>query len=102
MASAANRLNDKHAKSRATVLPTDGENNAGKISPNTAAERVKALKIHFYAIGTGITGIAPATIFTSRAPRTDVLGQSLYENQRAEFNAARFNQVPLLAGGESF
>src|SRR5438477_9995623 len=46
MASAANRLNDTHSKSRAIVLLTDGENNAGKISPNTAAEAVKALKIH--------------------------------------------------------
>ena len=50
------------------VLLTDGENNAGKIPPNTAAEAVKALKIHFYAIGAGINGIAPAPVFTSRGP----------------------------------
>jgi Ca-activated chloride channel family protein len=42
MAAAANRLNDKHSKSRAIVLLTAGENNAGKSSPNTAAEAVKA------------------------------------------------------------
>ena len=65
MASAANRLNDKHSKSRVLVLLTDGENNAGKIPPNTAAEAVKALKIHFYAIGAGINGVAPAPVFTS-------------------------------------
>src|SRR5205807_5660399 len=58
MASAANRLNDKHSKSRAIVLLTDGENNAGKISLNTAAEAVKALKNHLYAIDAGITEIA--------------------------------------------
>ena len=47
MASAANRLNDKRSKSHALVLLTDGENNSGKIPPNTAAEAVKALNIHF-------------------------------------------------------
>ncbi len=64
MAAAANRLNDKHSKSHVLVLLTDGENNAGKIPPNTAAEAVKALKIHLYAIGAGINGVAPAPIFT--------------------------------------
>jgi len=58
MAAAANRLNDKRSKSHVIVLLTDGENNTGKIPPNTAAEAIKALKIHFYAIGAGINGIA--------------------------------------------
>src|SRR5260370_27904328 len=102
MASAANRLNDKHSKSRVIVLLTDGENNAGKISPNTAAEAVKALKVHFYAIGAGINGIAPAPIFTSRGPMTDVLGNLLYRNQRVEFNEAGLRQVAQIADGQFF
>ena len=102
MASAANRLNDKHSKSRAIVLLTDGENNAGKISPNTAAEAVKALKIHFYAIGAGINGVAPAPIYTSRGPMTDMLGNILYQNQRVEFNEAGLKQVAQIAGGQFF
>src|SRR3984893_15847797 len=83
MASAANRLNDKHSKSRVIVLLTDGENNAGKISPNTAAEAVKALKIHFYAIGAGTNGVAPAPVFTQQGPLTDVTGNILYQRGRA-------------------
>src|SRR5256885_3543841 len=102
MASAANRLNDKKSKSRVIVLLTDGENNAGKISPTTAAEAVKALKIHFYAIGAGITGIAPAPIFTQRGPMTDVLGNLLYQNQRVEFNEAGLRQVAQIADGQFF
>ena len=102
MAAAGNRLNDKHSKSRAIVLLTDGENNAGKISPNTAAEAVKALKIHFYAIGAGINGIAPAPIFTSRGPMTDVLGNMLYQDQRVEFNEAGLRQVAQIADGQFF
>ena len=102
MASAANRLNDKHSKSRVIVLLTDGENNAGKISPNTAAEAVKALKIHFYAIGAGINGIAPAPIFTQRGPMTDMLGNLVYQNQRVEFNEAGLREVAKIADGEFF
>ena len=102
MASAANRLNDKHSKSHVLVLLTDGENNAGKISPNTAAEAVKALKIHFYAIGAGINGIAPAPIYTSRGPMTDALGNILYQNQRVEFNEAGLKEVARIADGKFY
>src|SRR5437773_8857290 len=102
VAAASNRLNDKRSKSRAIVLLTDGENNAGKIPPNTAAEAVKALKIHLYAIGAGITGIAPAPIFTQRGPMTDVLGNLLYQNQRVEFNEAGLRQVAQIADGQFF
>ncbi len=102
MAAAANRLNDKRAKSRVLVLLTDGENNAGKIPPNTAAEAVKALKIHFYAIGAGINGIAPAPIFTAKGPLTDVLGNLLYENQPVEFNEAGLREVAKIADGKFF
>src|SRR5260221_10066308 len=102
MAAAANRLNDKHSKSRVVVLLTDGENNAGKISPNTAAEAIKALKMHFYAIGAGINGIAPAPIFTQRGPMTDVLGNLLYENQRVEFNETGLRDVAKIADGKFF
>jgi Ca-activated chloride channel family protein len=102
MASAANRLNDKHSKSRAIVLLTDGENNAGKISPNTAAEAVKALHIHLYAIGAGINGYALAPIFNARGPVTDVLGNIRYEKQRVEFNEAGLKEVARIADGQFF
>ena len=102
MAAAANRLNDKHSKSRVIVLLTDGENNAGKISPSTAAEAVKALKIHLYAIGAGINGIAPAPIYTPRGPMTDALGNILYENQRVSFNESGLKEMAKIADGKFF
>ena len=102
MASASNRLNDKRSKSHVLVLLTDGENNAGKIPPNTAAEAVKALKIHFYAIGAGINGIAPAPVFTSRGPLTDALGNILYENQPVQFNETGLREVTKIADGKFF
>jgi Ca-activated chloride channel family protein len=104
MAAAANRLNDKHSKSRAIVLLTDGENNAGKIPPNTAAEAIKALNIHFYAIGAGINGVAPFPVFDRRTgqPLTDVMGHVLYRNAEVTFNESGLKEVAKIAGGQFF
>ena len=63
---------------------------------------MKALKIHFYAIGAGINGIAPAPIFTPKGPLTDVLGNVLYESQRVEFNEMGLKEVAKIAGGQFF
>jgi Ca-activated chloride channel homolog len=104
MAAAANRLNDKRSKSRVIVLLTDGENNTGKIPPNTAAEAVKALKIRFYAIGAGINGIAPTPVFNPQngKPLTDMLGNVVYQNQRVHFNEAGLKEVAKIAEGQFY
>lgn len=104
MAAAANRLNDKRSKSHVLVLLTDGENNTGKIPPRTAAEAVKALNIHFYAIGAGINGIAPTPVFNAQTgkPLTDMFGNILYQNQRVHFNEAGLKEVAQIAGGQFY
>src|SRR3954470_9086202 len=102
MAAAANRLNDKRSKSHVLVLLTDGENNTGKIPPNTAAEAVKALKIHLYAIGAGTNGIALAPIYTARGPVTDLDGNIRYERQPVEFNEAGLREVAKIADGQFY
>jgi Ca-activated chloride channel homolog len=104
MAAAANRLNDKRSKSHVIVLLTDGENNTGKIPPNTAAEAIKALKIHFYAIGAGINGIAPTPVFNPQTgkPVTDMFGNIMYQNQRVHFNEAGLKEVAKIADGQFY
>lgn len=104
MASAANRLNDKKSKSRAIVLLTDGENNAGKIPPNTAAEAIKTLGIRLFAIGAGINGIAPVPVFdpSNGKPVTDAMGNIIYRNQRVDFNEAGLKEVAQIAAGQFF
>lgn len=104
MSAAANRLNDKRSKSRVIVLLTDGENNTGKIPPNTAAEAIKALKIRFYAIGAGINGIAPTPVFNPQngKPVTDMFGNILYQNQRVHFNEAGLKEVAKIADGQFY
>lgn len=104
IAAAANRLNDKKSKSRVIVLLTDGENNTGKIPPNTAAEAVKALKIKFYAVGAGINGVAPTPVFNPQngKPLTDMFGNVVYQNQRVHFNEAGLKEVSKIADGQFF
>jgi Ca-activated chloride channel family protein len=50
---ALKRLKDTEAKSKIAILLTDGRNNAGRISPLTAAEAAAALRIKVYTIGAG-------------------------------------------------
>src|SRR5213595_2553984 len=104
MAAAGNRLNDKHSKSRAIVLLTDGDNNAGKIPPNTAAEALNALHINLYAIGIGTNGIAPFPLENPRTgrPLTDVLGNVQYGMAPVSFNEAGLKKVAQIAGGQFF
>ncbi len=104
IAAAGNRLNDKKSKSRAIVLLTDGENNAGKIPPETAAEAIKALGIRLFAIGAGINGIAPVPVFdpSTGRPVTDAAGNIIYRNQEVQFNEAGLKKVAQIAGGQFF
>lgn len=53
------RLRESKAKSKVIILLTDGVNNAGNISPVTAAEIAKKQKVRIYTIGIGTTGMAP-------------------------------------------
>lgn len=53
------RLKESQAKSKVIILLTDGVNNSGNISPQTAAEIAKKYGIRIYTIGIGKNGMAP-------------------------------------------
>ena len=53
------RLKESQAKSKVITLLTDGVNNSGNISPQTAAEIAKKYGIRIYTIGIGRNGMAP-------------------------------------------
>jgi Ca-activated chloride channel family protein len=59
LSAAVNRLRELQSKSKIVILMTDGQNNAGKVPPLTAAEAAKALGMKVYTIGVGIRGTAP-------------------------------------------
>jgi Ca-activated chloride channel family protein len=58
IANAVTRLKDSKAKSKVVILLTDGTNNCGQISPNTAADIAKSFGIRVYTIGVGTNGTA--------------------------------------------
>jgi Ca-activated chloride channel homolog len=58
LSAAVNRLRELRSKSKIVILMTDGQSNAGKIPPLTAAEAAKALGVKVYTIGVGIRGTA--------------------------------------------
>ena len=62
LATGLNRLRGQSAKSKILVLMTDGQNNAGAITPLSAAEAARALGIKVYTIGIGVRGEAPMPV----------------------------------------
>src|SRR5207244_9627669 len=68
LSTAINRLRDLKSKSKIVILMTDGQNNAGKIQPLTAAEAAQTLGVKVYTIGVGRRGSAPMPV--GRDPRT--------------------------------
>jgi len=57
-----NRLRGAGAKSKVMILLTDGANNAGEVSPVTAARAAKALGIKIYTVGVGKDGDQPLEV----------------------------------------
>ena len=53
------RLRESKSKSKVIILLTDGVNNAGNISPQTAAEIARQQGVRIYTIGIGKNGMAP-------------------------------------------
>jgi Ca-activated chloride channel family protein len=62
LANAVARLKGSLAKSKVVILLTDGENNAGKIDPQTAAKIAQAFAVRVYTIGVGKEGGAPIPV----------------------------------------
>ena len=96
IASAANRLKNREAKSRVIVLLSDGDNNAGRINPNTAAEAARVLGLKVYTIGVGTNGFAPFPV------GTDFTGATQYEEIKVDFDPKTLSDVASIAGGKFF
>lgn len=64
IASAASHLEKSNSRSKVIILLTDGANNAGDISPLTAAEMAKKMGIRIYTILVGTSGVTSHAIAT--------------------------------------
>ncbi len=95
IASGVSRLKKSDAKSKVIILLTDGVNNAGKVSPITAAQAAKALGIKIYSIGAGTNGLAPF-------PARDLWGRLVYQQVRVEIDEELLQQIAKITDGAYF
>ncbi len=103
VASGANRLKDREAKSKLIVLLTDGDNNAGKITPLTAAEAAKTLGIKVYTIGAGTTNPAPFPVLgRNHQPVRDMFGNPRYEMRQFGFDEKTLKEIADVTGARYF
>jgi Ca-activated chloride channel family protein len=86
IAASLNRLKNSKAKSKIIILLTDGRNNMGKISPLTAAEAAKALKVKIYTIGAGSKGPVPY-------PVRDFFGNKVYQQIEADLDEDTLSKI---------
>jgi len=86
LATAVNRLRASTAKSKFVVLLTDGQQNAGRITPQTAAEAAAALGIRVYTIGAGTRGMAPF-------PTQDLFGNKVYRPVQVDIDEEALKKI---------
>ena len=95
LTAALNRLRELKSKSKIVILMTDGQNNAGKVPPLTAAEAAEKLGVKVYAIGVGTRGWA-------RIPYVDAFGQKRHAQQQVNIDEDTLQRIATRTGGEYF
>jgi Ca-activated chloride channel family protein len=86
LATAVNRLRASTAPSKFVVLLTDGQSNAGRVSPRTAADAAAALDIKVYTVGAGTRGVAPY-------PATDLFGNKVYRPMPVDIDEKTLEEI---------
>jgi Ca-activated chloride channel family protein len=94
LALSVKRLKDLPGKSRIAILLTDGRHNAGRITPETAAEIAKTYNIKVYTIGVGIEGESPFLMDTIFGKR--------YAYQRVDLDEDTLKQIAEKTGGRYY
>jgi Ca-activated chloride channel homolog len=104
IAACIRRLKNSDSKSKVIILVTDGDNNSGKVSPETAAEAAKALGIKLHAIGVGTNGVAPFPLSDQRTgePLRDQEGRKVYQDIQVSFNEDGLKKVAHIANGSYY
>lgn len=97
LSTAVNRLRELKSKSKIVILMTDGQNNAGKIAPLTAAEAAQALGVKVYTIGVGTRGEAPVPV-----GRDPFSGQKIYRPQPVDIDEDTLQKISNMTNGKYY
>jgi Ca-activated chloride channel family protein len=93
IATAVNRLRESSAKSKAIVLLTDGDNNAGQLSPLEAAELARSFGVRVFPILVGRGGLVPYPV------GTDLFGAPIHERREFPVNPELLREIARVTGG---
>ena len=96
LATSLNALKNSASKSRIIILLTDGENNAGSISPETAAEMASSMDVKVYTIAMGKTGIfqSPVSI--------DPEGNYIFAPRKLEMDPTLLKEIAEVTQGKFY
>lgn len=96
LSTAVFHLSSSQAPKKCIVLVTDGENNAGAIHPETAAELAKRNNITVYILGVGSSGTVPIEYLD---PKT---GKNYSGYLNSSYNVDSLRQIAITGGGRFF
>lgn len=94
LAVSGKRLKNLKAPSKVVILLTDGNSNAGDVTPEEAATALKALGIKVYTVGVGGRGEAPFLVNTP-------FGRQLVY-RRIDLNEDALREIARTTGGQYF
>lgn len=95
LATATQRLRASESKTKIVILLTDGENNAGSITPGAAASLAQSFGIKVYTIGMGKEGGA-------RIPYADMTFGKRYREVLTYLDEDTLKQIAQTTGGRYF
>ncbi len=96
LATSIKRLKDSKAESKVVILLTDGENNAGDIAPEVAADLAKRFGIRVYTIGVAKRGMAEFPV------SVNFMGDTVYKEMKVVLDEKLLVEVAQKTGGKYF
>ena len=96
VATALNRLRSSEAESKVVILLTDGDSNAGNVSPEQAAQFAETMDVKVFTILMGQTGEANVQ------RGVDLFGRPLFDRGNFPVNPELLERMATATGGEHF
>ncbi|MDW8246571.1 MAG: VWA domain-containing protein [Sandaracinaceae bacterium] len=93
---ALNRLRYSQAKSRVIILLTDGDSNAGNLSPDQATEIAAAMGVRIYTVLMGQADEAPYQ------KGSDAMGRPIWDRGEFPINPTLMRRIAERTGGQAF